>query len=132
VCNKAQARFETAARHASDIELRAFLDDCARLRGEMVEDLCLAMSEPHVAASTPNLNNAKEPTTESPGRSNRDFQVLKECRLGEEGDVKEFRGALEYGLPQEVTPLVRRQFAVIVATCERLRSLEANHKSKYR
>ena len=145
-CKNAQEGFELAAERVRDFELRAFLGDCGRLRGDMIDDLKVAQRElgmesdtdvdagSDVASAADGSDGSGHPWMESQAviADGDDCQMLTQCRRGEELAVAEYRDGIERGLPAELESLVRRQFAVIVATCERLRSLEKNCKTKPR
>ena len=139
-CRNAQEGFRLAADRVQDFELRAFLGDCAHLRGDMTDDLRVAQRELEIELPTDSdlvvheSSGTGHPWMESQAviADGDDCQMLTQCRRGEESAVVEYRDAIEHGLPVELTALVRRQFAVIVATCERLRSLEKNCKTKPR
>jgi uncharacterized protein (TIGR02284 family) len=127
VCQSSQQTFQRASQGCRDFEMRAFLDDCSRLRQDMVDDLRMAQRElgSEVADGETDLNGS-EWSKSHPVFDGDDHQRLTRCRQAEETAVAEFRQAIELGLPADIATLMRRQLAVIVATCERLRSLEQN------
>jgi uncharacterized protein (TIGR02284 family) len=134
-CRSAQRRYQVAAERAENFELRAFFGDCSRLRNEMADDLRQALRALDFVAGETDRDLPLSPQPWSPSETleaNDDARIIMRCRSGEETAVEEFRGAVEHGLPAEIAALVRRQFAVIVATCERLRSLERSYKQRSR
>jgi uncharacterized protein (TIGR02284 family) len=127
-CFDAQEGFGHAAQLVQDFELRALFNDAAQLRSVMAEDLVSLVrgldGDPIAeGAAVGNLRRGwmalKMTFAEQP-----DVAVLADCRRGEESTVEIFRQVLEESLPPEANALVRRQFSVVVATCERLKSLE--------
>ena len=127
-CIDAEEGFELAAGNVSDFELRALLSDCSRLRGTMADDLQnLVQSlgeDPATKVTVTGALHRRWMTLKKAFSGQPDISILADCRRGEEAVVDEFRAALEKCLPPEPDALVRRQFSVIVATCERLKSLE--------
>ena len=128
VCIDAEEGFQEAAEQIQDFELTALLGDCARLRTAMadeLQDMVQALGGNPVGRGTATgqlrrkwlrvKNTLAKQTTVS---------ILCDCRRGEEVAAAEFRRAVEQTLPAEQDAVVRRHFSAIVATCERLKSLE--------
>lgn len=127
-CVDAQRGFDAAAESVQDFELRALFHDAAQLRAVMAEDLCSLVRGLHGDAIPEGTvaGNLQQGWTAIKKRlsAKPDLTVLSDCRRGEESTVETYRQVLEGSLPPEPDVLVRRQFSVIVATCERLKSLE--------
>jgi uncharacterized protein (TIGR02284 family) len=127
-CIDAEEGLELAAENTKDFELRAFLADGSRLRTTMANDLQnLVRSlgfDPATKGTTTGMLHRQWVILKQAFIGKSDFSILADCRRAEESVVNEYRSTLEKSLPSEPETLVRRQFAVIVATCERLKSLE--------
>ena len=134
VCIDAEEGYQQAAEQIEDFELTALLADCARGRTAMADELQNMVQalggDPVIRGTASGRLRRKWLRVKKTLAKQSNVSILCDCRQGEEVVAEEFRRALEQPLPAEQDAVVRRQFSTIVATCERLKSLEQSLKSK--
>jgi uncharacterized protein (TIGR02284 family) len=133
-CNDGQERFRLAVDTVKDKELKAVFRFYGKQRARLMEELqvevCRLRSKPAnggSAVGTLHRGWMKLKNTIATGDG---AALIAECKRGEEHSEKQYEGALEKRLPEEVRRLIHRQYAAIKLAHDRINALEVKRKPK--
>jgi len=124
--------FRTAAEGVSEDRLKSLFTDFARQRDQLSAELQSEVQrlggEPVdsgsvAAAAHRGCMNIKSAVT---GKD--DGAIIAECERGEDAAVDEYEKALQLQMAEETAIIVRRQYAAVKATHDRVRDLEKSHE----
>ena len=123
-CSSSAENFAFAAASASDFELRAFLTHCSCLRNSIADELFVAASKLQESESAPLADPGDTQDRWTLSNFTGDASILAACRASEDSLADRMRQALQMPLSPEPEAMVRKFFADVVASAERIKSLE--------
>jgi hypothetical protein len=123
-CSNSAENISIAADSTGDFELRAFLTNCSCLRNSIADEFFVAASKLQTSESVPLEDESVTQNRWAANTFTDDASILAACRKSEESLAGTMRQALQMPLSPEPDAVVRKYFAEVVATTERIKSLE--------
>ncbi|MEP6571979.1 MAG: PA2169 family four-helix-bundle protein [Gemmatimonadota bacterium] len=127
-CRDGQEGFMHAAEQTKSPELQSLFDNFARQRSQFVNDLQVEVRrlggdpEQHGSAGGSLHRGWIDLKAKITGRD--EHAIVAECERGEDAAVRNYEEALEEDLPDDLLPVVERQYMQIVQAHDRIRALE--------
>ena len=128
VCLDTERGFRSAAEHVASLGLRELFSSYARQRLQFAEELGSEVrrlgGRPEIGINPTGALHHGWVDVKSAIDRNEAGAVIAELERDEDAAVRRYRDALDGRIPLEVRPLVERQYARILETHDRVRSLE--------
>jgi uncharacterized protein (TIGR02284 family) len=126
-CKDGQNGFKEAAEAVEKSDLKTFLYDCSQQRSQFAGELQTLVREmggdPEDSGSISASLHRGWMNIKSAITGNNEQAILNECERGEDSAVKNYKEALDTELPTHVNSLVRKQFATVQTTHDKIKSL---------
>jgi len=124
--------FRTAAEGVSEDRLKSLFSDFAHQRQQLAAELQSEVrrlgGEPVDTGSVAAAAHRGWINIKSVVTGKDDGAIIAECERGEDAAVDEYEKALQLQMPEETAIIVRRQYAAVKATHDRVRDLEKSHE----
>lgn len=128
-CKDGEQGYRTAAESVKNGELKPLFTSYAQQRGQfgtaLREELRALGGDPEKSGSVAGALhrgwiNVKSAVTSDPDEG----AIIAECERGEDEAVKNYKAALEKGLPSKLNAIVQQQFRQVQQAYDRIRAME--------
>ena len=127
-CFDGAAGFQAAADGVGRDDFKALFLDLSRQRqqlaGELQAEVPRLGSDPGDRGSAGGAAHRGWMNVKAAITGRDDAAILAECERGEEIAVEEYEKALQTQFPENIAQMIRRQYATVQATHDRIRELE--------
>ena len=123
-----QEGFKEAANAVKDPQLKSLFSDYSQQRSRFATELqnqekSLGEAQPEETSSATGAMHRAWIDLKAAATSGDDHAILAECERGEDSAVKEYKEAMEDGLPTPVIDVVSRQYSEVKSAHDRIKQL---------